>query len=422
MMKKLFKNELILLFLFIIVFISVRSVYFTEHLNFSDDQAYQATDILQDYREHKIPLIGNQVDSVRYKGHFIYQGPAYYYMLFPFLFIANFEPISSSYFFMLFCSFMIIPLYYGIKLLINRQAALLMIIIYTLLPYYLSYTRFHWNPNYQLSLLPILILLMGLYKKNNSTKLFFFIAIFLGILFQFHYQFLFVVLGIAVYYFLIKKISPKLLIHFTIGFLIGFSPLIVFELKHSFYHTRTLLLFYQHRKELIFAGSIITPHYYLSISFMFLVVLFGLIKNKLPKGKKFIILCLTVAVFLFAWSAADNFHKPQQSFWSPAPYWSYPDEYKAYQYIKSQNLKNFNVANLAYYNTESYVIKYLLIRDNVVTNYNDYFSNKYLFVIKRSHTKIYKTLSYEVAIFKPAKLLKTWKINDYYNLYLLKRT
>src|SRR5258708_22188291 len=191
MMKKFFKNELVLLFLFIIVFIFVRSVYFTEHLNFSDDQAFQATDVLQDYREHKIPLIGNQIDSVRYKGHYIYQGPTYYYMLFPFLLLANFGPITSSYLFMLFCSLMIIPLYYGMKLLINKQTALLMLIVYTLLPYYVSYTRFQWNPNYQLSLLPILILLMGLFKKNNSTKLFIIIAIFLGILFQFHYQFIF---------------------------------------------------------------------------------------------------------------------------------------------------------------------------------------------------------------------------------------
>src|SRR6267154_2545671 len=115
-MKKLFRNELILLFLFILIFIFVRSVYFTEHLNFSDDQGIQATEILQDFREHKIPLIGNRASSPNYQGHFIYQGPAYYYMYFPFLFLTNFEPISSSYLFMLFCAFMVIPLYFGMKL------------------------------------------------------------------------------------------------------------------------------------------------------------------------------------------------------------------------------------------------------------------------------------------------------------------
>ncbi len=421
-MKKIFKKELILLFLVMLVFIFLRSVYFTQHLNFSDDQGLQATDILQDYRQHKIPLIGNRASSPSYQGHFIYQGPAYYYMYFPFLLVTNFEPINSSYLFMLFCALMVVPLYYGMKLLIDKRAALLMVIIYTLSPYYLNYTRFHWNPNYQLSLLPALLLLMGFYKKYKSQKLFLLIAIFLGILFQFHYQFIFVILGIAVYYFLIKKNSPLLLIHFFIGLAIGFSPLLLFELKHDFYHIRTFLLFFQHRNELSSAGSITTPHYYLSISFMFLVAFLGIIKNKLPKGRIFIISCSVLAIFLFAWSAVDNFPNPQQSFWSPAPYWSYPDEYKAYTIIKSVNLKDYNVANLAYYNTESFVVKYLLKRDNVSINYDDYYHNKYLFVIKKSNTKIYDTLSYEVAFFKPSKVLKTWEINDHYNLYLLKRS
>ncbi len=345
-MKKIFKKELVLLFIFFVGFIFVRSVYFTQHLNFSDDQGVQATDILQDYRQHKIPLIGNRASSPSYQGHYIYQGPAYYYMFFPFLFLTNFEPISSSYLFMLFCAFMVVPLYYGMKLLIDKRAALLMVLIYSLLPYYLNYTRFHWNPNYQLSLLPVLLLLMGLYKKYHSQKFFLLIAIFLGFLFQFHYQFIFVLLGIAIYYFLIKRVSPILLIHFLIGLAIGVSPLLLFELKHNFYHIHTFLLFIQHRNELSSAGSITTPHYYLSISFMFLVAVLAIIRNRL---------------------------------------------------------------------------KYLLKRDNVSINYEDYYHNKYLFVIKKTNTNVYDTLSYEVAFFKPSKILKTWTINNHYKLYLLER-
>ncbi|HSW97081.1 MAG TPA: glycosyltransferase family 39 protein [Candidatus Saccharimonadales bacterium] len=422
-MKKLFKKEHFLLLLCVVVFIFVRSVYFTQHLNFSDDQGIQATDILQDYRMHKIPLIGNRASSPNYQGHFIYQGPAYYYMYFPFLLLTNFEPISSSYLFMLFCAVMVIPLYYGVKLLLDKKSAILMVIIYSLLPYYVAYTRFHWNPNYQLSLLPILLLLMGLYKKHayKSQKLFILIAIFLGILFQFHYQFIFVIGGIAFYYFVIKRISPLLLIHFFVGLAIGFSPLILFELKHDFYHIRTFLLFYQHRTELNSAGNIYTPHYYLSISFMLLVVLLGVIKNKLSKGKNFIVLSGVLAVVLFSWTAINNFHKPQQSYWSPAPFWSYPDEFKAYQIIQSQHLKDYNVANLAYYNTEAYVIKYLLKRDNVTINYDDYYHNTYLFVVKKSNSNVYDTMSYEVAFFKPSKILKKWPLNDHYTIYLLER-
>lgn len=420
-MKKFFQKEWVLLLLLIVGFIFLRSVYFTEHLNFTADQAEQSTDILQFYRQYKIPLIGNPVNSTVYQGHFLYQGPGYYYMLFPFLLVTNFDPVHSSYLFMLFCALMIIPLYYGMKLLVNKYAAWLMVIIYSFLPYYLNYTRFHWNPNYQLSLLPLLLLLMGLYKKYKSQKIFFLIAIFLGFLFQFHYQFIIIVLGIAIYYFAIKKLSPVLLIHFLVGFVIGISPLLLFELKHDFYNIRTLLLFIQHHNEVTSAGSITTPHYYLSLSFMALVTLLALVRSKLPKGKNFLTASFVLSVILFVWSAMLNFQKPTTSFWSYAQNWNYTDTEKVYQLIQSQHLKDFNVADLTYYNTKASTIKFFLKQDNVNINYEDYYQNKYLFVEKASNTKLYDTLSYEVAGFKPAKLLHAWKINDHYNLYLLER-
>ncbi len=421
LMKKIIKNELVLLFLIILVFILLRSVYFTEHLNFSADQAEHSTDVLKYYREHKIPLIGNPVNSIVYQGHFLYQGPGYYYMLFPFLLVTNFDPISSSYLFMLFCALMVIPLYYGMKLLIDRRAALIIVIIYSFLPYYLNYTRFHWNPNYLLSLLPLLILIMGLYNKYKSQKLFFLISIFLGFLFQFHYQFILIILGIAVYYFFIKKVSPFLLIHFFSGLAIGVLPLLLFELRHDFYNIQTLILLITHRDQVSSAGSITTPHYYLSLSFMLLVAVLAIIRNKLPKGRTFFYASSVLAVLLFAWAAILNFQKPATAFWSYAPNWRYTETEKVYQIIHSKNLKDYNVADLTYYNTYASTIKYLLKRDNVAINYEDYYDNKYLFVKKASNTELYDTLSYEVATFKPAKLLQTWKINDDYNLYLLER-
>lgn len=420
-MKQFFTKEVVILCFIFLAFIFVRSIYFTDHVNFSDDQGVQATVILENYRIHKIPLIGNRVSSPNYQGHYLYQGPGYYYMLFPILLVTNFEPISSSYLFMLFCALMIFPLYYGMKMLQGMRAAWLMVIMYTFLPYYINYTRFHWNPNYQLALLPILLLLMGLYHKKKSKKLFFLIAVFIGFLFQFHYQFFLVTIAILIYYFLVKKVSPKLLIHFVGGFIIGVSPLIIFELKHDFYHIRTLLLFLEHRNELNSAGSITTPHYYLSLSFFSLVTLLGIFKERLQKSKNFVIFCSLFAVILFSWTASINFHKPEQSYWSPAPHWSYAEEFKAYTIIKSMNVTNYNIANLAYYNTESYVIKYLLKRDMVDINYNEYYQNKYLFVVKKANTNLYDTMSYEVATFKPSKILKTWKLNDYYNLYFLER-
>ncbi|NTU72664.1 hypothetical protein HGB07_00615, partial [Candidatus Roizmanbacteria bacterium] len=111
--------------------------------------------------------------------------------------------------------------------------------------------------------------------------------------------------------------------------------------------------------------------------------------------------------------------RPPQSFWSYAPNWNYMAEYRVYQIVKNEHLTNYNIANLTYYDTYSSVVKYLLKRDNIQIQYDDYYTNTYLFVI--APTLEMKNAPYEVATFKPATLLKTWKINDGYNLYLLQR-
>jgi hypothetical protein len=420
-MKKIFTKEFLLLAFIIGLFILLRSVYFTDHLNFSADQAEQSADVLQYYRDHKVPLIGNPINSTVYEGHYMYQGPGYYYMLFPFLLLTNFDPINSSYLFMLFCALMVIPLYFGMKMLVNARAATIMVLIYALAPYYLNYTRFHWNPNYQLALLPLLILLMGLYKKNKSPWIFFLMSALLGFLFQFHYQFILIILGVGIYYFVIKRVSPKLLLHFFGGLIIGVAPLLVFELRHEFYNINTLILLLTNYDKVTKAGSITTPHYYISLSFIAIVCLLGLLQNRIPKKRQFLILSAVLAAGLFTWSAVLNFQKPQTAFWSYAPNWKYENTAKVYEIIKESKLENYNVADLSYYNTKASTVKYLMKRDNVNIQYEEYYTNKYLFVIKASNTELFDTMSYEVAFFKPSKLLNTWELNEHYNLYLLER-
>jgi hypothetical protein len=96
-------------------------------------------------------------------------------------------------------------------------------------------------------------------------------------------------------------------------------------------------------------------------------------------------------------------------------------EEKAYQIIKKQPIKkNFNVADLSYYNTKAAVIKYFLKRDNFLINFDDYYQNRYLYVISKND-KYQNALSYEVAFFKPRKLIKKWHLQNDFYLYLFER-
>lgn len=422
MTKKTKKESLLkeLLFLIIILFgfILIRSFYFTEHLNWSQDQADSAIAALKIWREKKLTLIGPQI-SATYDGRLLFQGPITTYLFLIFLTISNWEPIIASYLFMITAGLMIFPLYYGMKKITNQKTALISIILYSFLPYFINYTRFLWNSTFQLSSLPLLIFFFARYKNkpNNINSLI--VGFFLGLLTQFHYQFLAIVFIFFIYFVAKEKINFIKILLLIFGIIIGLSPLIIFDIKHNFYNLQTAILFLKNWSKVDKPGSLTTPHYYLSISFLSLMVILAYSKNIIKRVRFSIIVFFGLLIFLYSFFV--YLKKPTQSFWAPGKYWNYIMEEKAYKIIKDSNIKNnFNVADLSYYNTTASVIKYWLKRDNYQINYDDYYQNRYLFVI--SHNDDYeKTLSYEVAFFKPRKLIKKWSLNHYYQLYLFER-
>ena len=263
---------------------------------------------------------------------------------------------------------------------------------------------------------------MSRFKTKKSILNFSILSLLLGLMLQFHYQFVLIILGIIIYYFLIEKIHIKYLAIIVVGVIIGFSPIIIFELRNNFYNIRTIILFLQNWNQVDKPGGQYTPHYYLALSFFALIALLAFFRNKINKisSKNFLYLITSLSVILLFFSVSANITKPTSSYWSSAANWNYPTDYKIYQIIKSTGIKNdYNVANLVY-DTKSIVIKYLLKVDHVDINYDDYYGNKYLFVISKPH--VYeKDPAYEVDMFRPRKLLKEWKINDYYQMYLLER-
>ena len=193
-----------------------------------------------------------------------------------------------------------------------------------------------------------------------------------------------------------------------------------------------MILFITHRSEVSVAGGVFTsPHYWVGISAFVLVAFFGLLNVLLSKSKfrknlsnvakykKYLLLFF--GLVLFTWSYKIYSPIPQKSFWQLSDHWNYLDDYKAYQIIKSENLQNYNIADFVYYDTLATVIKYLLMKDGVPIENQDYYHNKFLFVLSKNNYDFTWITSYEYRNFAPNKILKVWKINDYYNLYLFQR-
>lgn len=399
-----------LIFFFIALFIIIRTINFSRHLNFSYDQAWGATRVYEMWKNKEITLVGPG-SSLTVNGKQLLQGSINYYFQLIYLLLGHFDPIVSSYIGMIFNGLMMIPLYYGTKLLHDKKTALFILLIYTLVPYFIDFTRFFYGPIFQLSLVPILVLLMGLYKKLKKWFYLFLVFFMTGILLQFHYQIVVIIFILSLYYLWRSKEKNKKIFIMAAGFIFGYSPMILFEIKNQFYNIKILLEYFQYANKPTHFSFV--PHRYLSISMILLIIGAPVYKSLITRNRLIILGLILLILDLFLYLPI-----PKQAF-GMSPNWNYLMEKKAYQIIKKANLKNFNVVNHIYDN-KAVVIKYHLRLDHYPINYDDYYHNDYLFVISRTD-KIFKDPAYEINTFQPNRKLKQWQLNDFYNLYLFQR-
>lgn len=414
---KIVKHNYLLDFSLVVIlcllYILVRSINFIPHLNFSSEQASFALKARELFESRKIELIGPPI-SWRFNGRYFFQGSITYYVMIPLLLLGNWDPVVSSYMMVLFGAVMLIPLYFGTKLLFNRKAALVLSFIFCFLPLYIDYSRFFWNPNLQFLFAPLVILWMGLFEKYKKVLFLFLVSFASGVLMLFHYQFFLVILGLIFYYLFYVKLALKNKLVFLSGFPVGFAPLIIFELRNQFYNLNTLCLFFINFKE-VFLGvghQSFAFHYILSI----LLFIFLVLSKYISKiSSKFLLFfgIFTGACVLIYYSIV-----PSHGF-GMAKDWNYSVELKAHNIIKAQKVQNYNIVNLGY-DTIATTQKYLLIKEGVKMNFDDYYHNDYLFLITNKQDYM-KNPAYEINTFRPNMLLKTWKLNERYNLFLLKR-
>ncbi len=316
---------------------------------------------------------------------------------------------------MLFAAAMIVPLYYGAKKLLGRQGALVLTAFYVFFPLYLDYTRFLWNPNFQFSLVPLIILSMGLHEQTKKLRYFLLTSVLLGVILQFHYQFVLVIAGVFLYYFVIRRQPLEDILFFLFGLAVGVSPLILFELRNHFYNTNTVLLLLQHHNQVIDpnAKGSIPPHYFLSVSFFVLLACIAIVRKKITWS----IACFIVIVL--ALTACIKYVPSPTHAFGMVPHWNIRDDEKTYEIITHSGATHYNIVNLSY-DTLAVVQKFFHQRDGRVFAFDDYYTNQNLFVVS-ADDQYFKNPAYEVNTFQPSTVVNKWQINSTYTLYLLHR-
>ena len=182
-----------------------------------------------------------------------YLGPIYYYLMAPFLFLSNYHPVGPAIMVALFNVATVYLIYRVGKELFSKKAGLIAAFLYSISPLVIIHSRSSWNPNVMpfFSIAALYVAYKGIERKN--LYLLGFSGVLLGIAMQLHYLTIFLG-GISFVYILLAEIldrekSNKLLALFKkyiavfAGFVLGFSPFLLFELRHGFPNSKTIYHF-----------------------------------------------------------------------------------------------------------------------------------------------------------------------------------
>ena len=178
-------------------------------------------------------------------------GPFYYYLMAPFLWLSNYNPVGPSIMVAIFGVITTFLVYKMGEKTFSKKVGLISAFLYAISPIVIIYSHSSWNPNVMpfFTIATLYSLYFGLTKKN--WKYIVLSGIFFGITMQLHYIEIFLSVMmffyILLFYFLKKTFDiKKIVINYLelgVGFLIGFSPFIAFEVRHDFTNSLNILKF-----------------------------------------------------------------------------------------------------------------------------------------------------------------------------------
>jgi len=174
----------------------------------------------------------------------MYMGPIYYYFMIPFLALFGLSPVGPAIMVALFAVATVFLIYYLLHKYFSFHAAIFASLLYALSPLTIHYGRSSWNPN----LVPFFstLIILGLLKTiiEKKPRWLFIIGPSFGVCLQLHYVSLLLLPVIIACLAIIKfKVNFKYYFASFIGFIISYSPFLVFEVRHQFTNTKAVINF-----------------------------------------------------------------------------------------------------------------------------------------------------------------------------------
>ena len=289
------KIEFLILMVILLVAAFMRLYRIADYMTFLGDEGRDVLVVKRMLVNHKWTLLG---PTASVGGFFL--GPVYYYFMLPFLWLSRLDPVGPAVMVALFGIATVFLVWKVGRDFFGPQAGLIAAILYTIPPVVLAYSRSSWNPNLMPFFCLLIIYTLWLAVTKRQLKHLALVGFLLGIAFQLHYLATFLVPVIVLYLLLFTRTIENLKYYLLGigGFLLGWSPFFLFELRHRFPNFKTLYQFIFYGKETGFVASKLWP----TIS----DVTFRLFSRLVTNNKVFLAqltLFISLSTFAFFWVA-----------------------------------------------------------------------------------------------------------------------
>lgn len=291
MLKKILRPQFLILLSILILGAFLRLYKIADYMTFLGDEGRDVLVVKRMIVDHKFTLLG---PTASVGGFFL--GPIYYYFMIPFLWLWRLDPVGPAVMVAFFGVATIFLVYKVGRDFFEERTGLFASLLYALSPLVIAHSRSSWNPNLMPFFSLLIIYLIWQVAVYEKWRFLFWVGFFLGIAFQLHYLATFLVFIVFLYLAFFGRNLQKWKEYLlgVGGFLVGWSPFLLFELRHNFPNFKTLWRFIFSSPETGFVTSRFWP--------IISDVLFRLFSRLMTHNNLFlaqIMLFLVLGVFFF---------------------------------------------------------------------------------------------------------------------------
>lgn len=407
-------KKYLLIFSILILAFFVRFYNFSNRVNFGPEQARSLV-VSSEYINEKPSLLGQEYFRTNSLGQKLFTSAVFNYSLVPLILFFKYQPMPITAYFAFLSIVTAIIFFFVVKKIFNEKLAIISLTLFAFSYLMIYHSMFIWVLNY-MPLIGILSFyyLYKIFKRKYSWTDIFFLGVLSGIGFGFEYLYIIAILVVFYVLFKYSKEKIKTFFIFLIGGAIGDFTQVIFDLKHDFYHLKTL---WQYSLD-TFSGisdAGFTYYHFLHFWPILILIISYLIYLIIQKNKTLGITLIVIYIIFNLNSSLVDFNKPVGMLdgldLNKLIYTS--------EIIAKNSSEDFNVVTLYDFDTRAYTLRYLTkyVYNKTPMGIVDYPSSPEIFALAKNDYDLGGRVPWELTFLKPYNIEIVEKIGENFSLY-----